>query len=126
MRLAGQPAPEDPRTNRIGPIVDDKDVSDALEILGNEEGAAWRGSHNYLDALTKSILGKLMKEAEGSSAPMREAWARCQPEFTDHLKQLKEAEVNDYRWRQRYAAADAKIEIWRTLQANYRGMEKVR
>jgi hypothetical protein len=113
-------------TNTVGPLVDEKDVSDCLDILANEEGAAWRGSHNYLDAMTKSILSKLMGESDEKSAPLREAWARRQPQFVEHLKRLREAETMDHRWRTRYAAADAKIEIWRTLQANNRNMERVR
>lgn len=106
-------------------LVSEKDVSDALDLLSNEEGAAWRGTHTYLDALTKSLLGKLLKDSDEKSVVAREADARSQPEFVDHLRKLKEAMTMDHKWRLRYAAAEAKIEIWRTLQANGRRMDKI-
>jgi hypothetical protein len=107
-------------------IVSEQDVSDALEILANEEGAAWRGTHNYLDALTKTVIAKLMGESNEKTSTAQEAAARRHPDFIDHLKRLKEADSQDHRWRQRYAAAEAKIEIWRTINANQRAAERVR
>lgn len=107
-------------------LVSDDDMTTALETLASEEGAAWRATHNYLDALTKTLLSELMAQSNETSAPNREAWARRQDGFRDHLKKLGQAAKQDFIWRQRYAAAEAKIEIWRTVQANARSMERVR
>lgn len=107
-------------------LVTDKDVEQALTILADEAGAASRAAHEYFDSLTKSVLAELMQESNETSAAAKEAWARAQPKFIDHLKQVGKFAREDYSYRQRYAAADAKIRIWQTMSANSRGMERVR
>ena len=107
-------------------LVSEKDVEDALAILADESGAAYRASHEYFDALTKSVLAKLVAQSNETSAAAKEQWARAQPEFTDHLMQVGKFAKEDYRWRQRYAAAEAKIRLWQTSSANARRMEMVR
>lgn len=107
-------------------LVNDKDVEAALEILSDETGAAARAAHEYMDALTKSVLADLMSQSNETSVSARENWARTQPEFKEHLEKVGRFAKDAYRWRQRYAAAEAKIEIWRTQNANARAMERVR
>lgn len=107
-------------------LVTEDDVSKALEILADEEGAAARAAHEYTDALTKSVLADLMGQANETSEAARERWARSQPMFKDHLAKVGKFAKADYQFRQRYAAAEAKIEIWRTENANARAMERVR
>ena len=107
-------------------IVPDRDVERALELLGNEEGAGARAAHEYMDALTKTILAELMAKSDESSAVGKENWARAQPEFREHLVKVGELAKRDYVWRRRYEAASAKIDAWRTEQSNQRAMEKVR
>lgn len=108
-------------------IVPDKDVEYALEILANEEGAAARAASEYMDALTKTILAEIMGECHNDmSMVAKETWARAQPRFAEHLKKVREISERDYRWRRRYEAASAKIEAWRTENANQRAAERVR
>lgn len=108
------------------PLVSEKDVEDALTILGDETGAAARAAHEYFDSLTKSVLAELMQESNESAANAKESWARAQSKFIEHLKQVGKFAREDYSWRQRYMAADAKIRLWQTASANARNMEKVR
>lgn len=107
-------------------LVSDKDVEDALAILSDETGGAARAAHEYMDALTKSVLADLVGQSNESSEAAKERWARSQAEFKDHLKKVGSFAKEAYRWRQRYAAAEAKIEIWRTQNANARAAERVR
>lgn len=107
-------------------LVSDKDVEDALAILSDETGAANRAAHEYFDSLTKSVLAELMAESNETAANAKETWARAQPRFKDHLKQVGKFAREDYSWRQRYAAADAKIRLWQTASANARGMERLK
>ena len=107
-------------------IVPDKDVETALEILGNEEGAAARAAHEYMDDLTKSVLAELIAECSDGSAVSKENWARAQPRYKEHLAKVGEMAKRDYIWRQRYSAASAKIECWRTQNANIRAAERIR
>lgn len=107
-------------------LVSDKDVEDALTILADETGAAARAAHEYFDDLTKSVLAELMQESNETAANAKETWARAQPKFKDHLKQVGKFAREDYSWRQRYAAADAKIRLYQTASANVRAAERIR
>lgn len=107
-------------------IVPDKDVEAALSILGDEEGAAARAAHEYLSDLSKSVLAELIGQSNENSAVAKENWARAQPKYLEHLKKVGEFAKRDYIYRQRYAAAAAKIDCWRTEQSNIRAAERVR
>lgn len=107
-------------------LVSDADAEKALEILSDETGAAHRAAHEWLSDCTKSILAELMAESNEKSAAAQEAWARRQPKFLDHLQKVGAMAKQDYMARQRYSAAEAKLRIWQTVQANARGMERVR
>ncbi len=106
-------------------LVSDRDVEEALAILADEAGAASRAAHEYFDSLTKSVLAELMAESNESAANAKETWARAQPKFVEHLKQVGKFAREDYAWRQRYAAADAKIRIWQTSSANHRRADRI-
>ena len=108
------------------PIVPDRDVERALELLANEEGAGARAAHEYMDSLTKTVLAELMAESDDPSAVAKENAARARPEFREHLVKVGELAKRDYVWRRRYEAASAKIDAWRTEQSNQRAMERVR
>lgn len=107
-------------------LVSDKDVEAALAILADEEGAAARAANEYMDSLTKSVLAELMNEANETSEAAKERWARSQPRYKEHLAKVGKYAREDYSWRQRYAAADAKIRLYQTASANVRAMEKLR
>jgi hypothetical protein len=107
-------------------LVSENDVSEALEILGNETGAAARSAHEFFDALTKTVLAELMLESSESSAVAKETWAKAQPRYREHLEKVGRFAKESYAWRQRYDAAKAKIEIWRSMNANQRAMESIR
>lgn len=107
-------------------LVPDTEVERALEILSNEEGAAARASHEYLSDLSKSVLAKLIAQSDETSQIGKENWARAQPEYMEHLEKVGRFAKLAYQWRQRYSAAEAKIEVWRTMNANMRAAERVR
>jgi len=107
-------------------LVSDDDMHHVLEVLGDESGAAHRAAHEYLDALTKTVLAELMGESDAKSATEREQWARAQPRFKEHLAKVGQAAKHDYQWRQRYSAANSKLECWRTANANIRAAERLR
>lgn len=107
-------------------LVSDKDVEAALAILSDETGAAAKAAHEYMDALTKSVLADLMQQANEPSEAAKDRWARSQAEYKDHLKKVHSFAKDAHRWRQRYMAASVKIEIWRTQNANARAMERIR
>lgn len=107
-------------------LVSDDDMSAVLEVLSDETGAAHRAAHEYLDALTKTVLAELMGQSDAKSATEREQWARAQPKFREHLERVGAQAKADYQSRQRVAAANARLEVWRTQNANARAAERVR
>ena len=107
-------------------LVKDRDVEDALAILANEDGAAARAAHEYMSDLTKVVLAQLMQQSNETTEAGKLRWAQTQTEYADHLKKVEQFAKESYRWRQRYSAAEAKIEIWRTQAANIRAAERVR
>ena len=107
-------------------LVTDDDMSRVIEILSDEAGAAHRAAHEYLDALTKTVLAELMQQSNESSSAAKETWARAQPAFKEHLAKVGAQAKADYVHRQRVAAANAKLEIWRTQNANARSATSIR
>jgi hypothetical protein len=107
-------------------LVSDDDMHVVLQVLSDETGAAHRAAHEYLDSLTKTVLAELMAESDAKSATEREQWARAQPKFREHLARVGQAAKSDYTHRQRVLAAQSKMEVWRTMNANARAAERVR
>ncbi len=109
-------------------MITDRKVEHALGILTDpqHEAARSRAAAEHMDDLTKTVLSKLMMECNEKSAAAKEMWARAQPEFREHLEQLKACKEIDYTWRDRRSAASAIIEMWRTEQSNIRAAERVR
>ena len=100
-----------------------KRISDRRGFEHSDGGHAGRWHH---DDLTKTVLAKLMAESDAKSAVEREQFARAHPKYEEHLKAKQEVGELDYIGRQRIAAANAVFECWRTMQANDRGLEKIR
>lgn len=107
-------------------LVTEDDVSKALEILGDERAGAARAAAEFYDSMTKTILSELMNEMNEGSEAARERWARTQPRYKAHLKRVAQFSKEDYQWRSKIAAADAKIRLFQTASANVRAMEKIR
>lgn len=106
-------------------LVSDKDVEDALAILADEEGAAVRAASEYMSDLSKTVLSELIMQSNETSIAAKEAWARSQPRFKEHLIKVGELSKRDYIWRRRYEAASAKLDCWRTEQSTLRASGKI-
>lgn len=75
---------------------------------------------------TKKALCMRMAEAKGvhtAAAQEREAYA--DPEYIQVIEGLREAVEEEERLRWLIVAAQAKIEVWRTIEANRRAEAKV-
>lgn len=106
--------------------VSDEHIEDALAYLQDYNAAKARAAAEYLDDLTKVVLAKLMDASDEKSAAAKDMWARTQPQYAQHLEQVRDARERDYMHRQRLSASSAIIEVWRTQSASNRTMERVR
>jgi len=82
-----------------------------------------RANRGYLEDYKKSMVALLMKDAERAgvgSAAGQERDALSNPSYTEFLKTLKEAVLEEEKIRYHLKAVEWEIEIWRTKQANER------
>lgn len=77
----------------------------------------------YLEEFRKSLKALEMSKAEtlgAKSAATQERDAYASPEYVAHLDGLREAIENEEILRWRMVAAQAKIEVWRTIESSRR------
>ncbi len=101
-------------------ISDDK-IEAALDYIrdhGNEYAIA-RAQRVYLEEYRKTLKATLMQEKDGPGHE-RESFAYAHPDYRDHLDGLRAAVEQEERIKWMLTAAQAKIEVWRTQQANTR------
>lgn len=78
----------------------------------------------YLEEFRKSLKARLMKScgAEAIGAQEREAYAA--PDYIAHLEGLREAVQAEEELRWMMVAAQAKVDVWRSLNASNRAMDR--
>lgn len=106
-------------------LISEIDAEKAIDWLrDNAKGAAQaKAERIYVEEYKKSLEAQLMSdpaECQATSARDREALARAHPKYIAHLQAIKAAVENDEAMRWLMVAAQAKIEAWRTQQANAR------
>ena len=105
-------------------MISDDEIEKAVDYLRDNarKAAQAKAERVYMDEYRKSVKSQIMREhiAEPLGAQEREAYADAR--YRQHLEVLKTAiEADEYhRWM--LIAAEAKIEAWRTQQANNRGL----
>jgi hypothetical protein len=81
----------------------------------------------YLEEYRKTLKASLMQKAQSqgvtaSAAQERDAYAA--PEYEAHLKALSAAVEEEESLRWLLIAAQAKVEVWRSIGANQRAIDK--
>lgn len=76
----------------------------------------------YIERYLKSKHGALFLNAPEGSIASKEAWAYQHSDYLELLDGLKAAVEKETELQHKYTAAEVKIAIWRTLQANQRGL----
>ena len=79
----------------------------------------------YLEEYRKSLKSILMIKSASKTSAAQEVEAYSHPEYITHLNALKEAVEAEETLRWMLIAAQAKCEVFRTLQANSRYEAKV-
>jgi hypothetical protein len=108
-------------------MIADDDIDKALNFLRDhsEEAAQARANRLYLDEFSKSLKAQIMGEHPLLAVNAQEREALSDKRYIAHLAGLREAIYQDEKLRFLLSAAEAKIEAWRTMQANERAMGKV-
>jgi hypothetical protein len=108
-------------------MIEEEEIERALHWLVNNATPAAKARANriYMDEYRKHLKARLMKACNEETAAAQEREAYASQEYVDHLKVLREAVMEDERYRWLTVAAEAKIECWRSEQANARAQGKV-
>jgi cell division GTPase FtsZ len=106
-------------------ILSDDEIQKAVDWLRDnaDESAKCRAERIYIEEYRKSLKALLMKKFVELpiSAQEREAYAHA--DYINHIKALKIAVEKDEKMKFLRASAEAKIEAWRTQQANLRSIK---
>lgn len=103
-------------------MISDQDIERAVDWLRDnaETAAKNRAQRIYLEEFRKSLKAQIMAEHLAEPFAAQERYAYEDVRYLNHLEALKVAIYEDERGRFLRSAADAKIEAWRTQQANER------
>lgn len=106
-------------------LISEQQMEHALKCLQDWNAAKARAAHEYLDDYTKTLIAELGDKAnDAKSQAAKEDFARRHSEFKAHLEQKRSAAELDYMHRQRIAASQAIIDLYRTQSANERRLDR--
>lgn len=102
-------------------MISDKQAEAANDFIRDnaDNHAKAKSNRVYLSEFRKSQKAILMKEVDGPEH-VRAAHAYSHPDYIKNLEGLKAAVYEEERLRWKMVAAEAKIDMWRTHQANNR------
>lgn len=103
------------------------DVYKCLDYIRDhaKQYAQAKANRVYLEEYRKSLKATLMATQIGEPVNAREIYAYSHHDYTRLLEGIKEAIEQEENLRWKLIAAQAKIEVWRSLSANQRAEAKV-
>lgn len=106
-------------------MINEQEVEAAVDWLRDtaNEAAQKRAERLYLDEYRKVLRAKLMKQHMDLPVSAQEREALADPQYAEHLQALKTAIDEDEKMRFLRVAAEAKIEAWRSMNANHRAIK---
>ena len=105
-------------------MINEEDVNKALEWLVSsaDKAAEARAHRQYLEDFSRVIKAEIMNEHIDEPVNAQERHAYADGRYKMHLEGLKVAIKEDEKYRWYREAALAKIDVYRTQQANLRGV----
>lgn len=103
-------------------MITEDQVGSALTYLA-ETAVDWaqaKGRRVWLEEKRKVIKAQLFASAPDGTIQSRESWAYAHKDYADHLSELREAVEAEETLRAYRAAAEARIEVWRSLESSRR------
>lgn len=106
-------------------MITEEDVEIAVAYLRTsaEPAARARAERVYIEEARKSVLASIMKKYADMPVNAQEREAMADPDYKTHLEAIREAVYADETYRLKRSAAEARIEAWRSLNANYRAIK---
>jgi DNA-binding transcriptional regulator YbjK len=105
-------------------MITDDEIHRAVNFLAEnaKRCGELRAQRVYMEEMRKSLKAVLMNDTTGSVGA-REQFAYSHQRYQDHLEGLKNAVQADEENKALRSAAELKIEVWRTENANMRSLK---
>ena len=109
-------------------MITDESIEQAVDYLRDNARSAAQAKANriYMEEYRKTVKAQIMRENDDKALGAQEAIAYADPRYNQHLTVMRDAIEKDEYHRWMMTAADAKIEAWRTQQANARALDRIR
>ena len=91
---------------------------------GGPKLAQAKAELEYLSEYRKTLKALLMQQSKESSAALKEVEAYADQSYSDHLDAIKIAVENYETLRWQMVTAQAAIDVWRSLNASNRTMDR--
>jgi hypothetical protein len=103
-------------------LIDEQSVESALHWMAEKVGTLAKAiaDRKYLEDFRKVKLAMLIQEAPAGTVSSREAWATSHEDYEEVLQGLRAAVEQEAELKHMFTIAEARIEVWRTIQANNR------
>lgn len=107
--------------------LEDIDIFHTLEYIKNtaQKYAKAKADRMYVEEYRKTLKAKIMAEDKSQPVNAQERNAYSSPDYEAHLLAIKEAVEIEEELRWKLVAAQAMVEVWRSLSANQRAEAKV-
>jgi hypothetical protein len=107
-------------------LITEQEVDRALQYLRDqaEADAQARANRLYMEHWIKTVLAQEMAKSSATSIAASEVGARISGPYVDALGAYKEAIADDEKRRFLRAAAEARIDAWRTQESSRRAEGK--
>lgn len=94
----------------------------ALDFIRDNAAAYAQAKANvvYMTEFRKTLKAQLMASCSGKTESAKETFAYSHAEYATHLRALQQAVAEAERLRWLMVAAEAKIEVWRSLESSAR------
>jgi hypothetical protein len=107
-------------------VITEEEIEKAVDYLraNARKAAQCKAERIYMEEYRKTVKAEIQRETPSDTLGNQEARAYSDSRYMQHLKAMRDAiEADEYhRWMM--IAAQAKIEAWRTQQANARAEGK--
>ncbi len=107
--------------------LDDIDIFETLEYIKRTAPklAKCKADRIYLEEFRKTKKAQIMATQLGDPVNAQERYAYAHPEYIEVLEGLRAAIALEEEYRWKLIAAQALVEVWRSLSANQRAEAKV-
>lgn len=106
-------------------MITEEELNKAMQWLVDnaDKAAEARAQRQYLEDFSRTIKAEIMGEHTSEPVNAQERHAYADPRYKAHLDGLRAAIHKDERYRWLKDTAIAKIDVYRTQQANLRGVK---